>query len=327
MFAVLYPQLLFVLTCCLVVMVLSGGYVASAQVLHAQYRRGILGAFSCRSASLTGSGSDQCTVTLATAAGSRGYTVRLASNNAMVAVPATVVVPAGATNAGFTASVASVTSAQTVTLTASANGVSESFALQLNAAAAATVPTLSVSPTSVAFGNVTVNTAAELPVTLSSTGTAPVIINSATLTGSVFKLSGATFPVTLNPSLAVTLEVQFDPTAAAAETGQLTFQSNSSTDSTVAISVSGTGEAVLQHQVDLSWVAPSSSPVQITGYNIYRAPGGSTSYQQLNSSVVTQTTYLDSTVQAGSSYDYYVESVDSSGAQSAPSNQVAASVP
>jgi hypothetical protein len=320
-FAVLYPQLLFILTCCLGVVVLSGGYVA-----HAEYRRDVLGAFSCSSASLTGSGSDQCTVTLTMAARNGGYTVSLASNNAMVAVPATLVVPAGATNAEFTASVASVTSAQTATLTASANGVSKRFALQLNAAAA-TVPTLSVSPTSVAFGNVTVNTAMKLPVTLSSTGTAPVIINSATLTGSGFTLSGATFPVTLNPSLAVTLEVQFDPTAAAAATGQLTIQSNSSTNSTVAISVSGTGEAVQQHQVDLSWVVPSSSPVQITGYNIYRAPGGSTSYQQLNSSVVTQTTYVDSTVQAGSSYDYYVESVDSSGAQSAPSNEVAASVP
>ena len=324
MYAFLYPPLLFILTCCLGVVALSGGCVAHAQ--YAQYRRGVLGSFSCSSASLTGSGSDQCTVMLTTAAGSRGYTVKLASNNAVVAVPATLVVPAGATNAGFTASVASVTSAQTVTLTASANGVSESFALQLNAAAA-TVPTLSVSPTSVAFGNVTVNTAAELPVTLSSTGTAPVTINSATLTGSGFTLSGATFPVTLNPSLAVTLEVQFDPTAAAAATGQLTIQSNSSTNSTVTISVSGSGEAVQQHQVDLSWAAPSSSPVQITGYNIYRAPGGSTSYQQLNSSVVTQTTYVDSTVQASSSYDYYVESVDSSGVQSAPSNQVAASVP
>jgi hypothetical protein len=326
MFAVLYPQLLFILTCCLGVVVLSADYVACAQVLHAQYRRGDLGGFSCSSASLTGSGSDQCTVTLATAAGSHGYTVKWASNSAIVAVPAALMVPASATNAGFTVSVASITSAQTVTLTASANGISKSFALQLNPAAG-TIPTLSVGPTSVAFGNVIVNTAAELPVTLSSTGTAPVTINSATLAGSGFKLSGATFPVTLNPSLAVTLEVQFDPTAAAAATGQLTIQSNSSTNSTVTISVSGTGEAVQQHQVDLSWVAPSSSPVQITGYNIYRAPGGSTSYQQLNSSVVTQTTYVDSTVQAGSSYDYYVESVDSSGVQSAPSSQVAASVP
>ena len=103
--AVLYPRLLFMLICCLGVVALSGGYVA-----HAQYRRDVLGAFSCSSASLTGSGSDQCTVTLTMAAGSHGYTVRLASNNVMVAVPATLVVPAGATNAVFTASAASVTS-------------------------------------------------------------------------------------------------------------------------------------------------------------------------------------------------------------------------
>ena len=121
-FAVLYPQLLFILTCCLGVMVLSGGYAA-----HAQHRRDVLDAFSCGNASLTGSGSDQCTVTLTMAAGSRGYTVSLASNNAMVAVPAALVVSAGATNAGFTASVESVTSAQTVTLTASANGDSKAL--------------------------------------------------------------------------------------------------------------------------------------------------------------------------------------------------------
>jgi hypothetical protein len=32
-------------------------------------------------------------------------------------------------------------------------------------------------------------------------------------------MSGATFPVTLNPGLAVTLEVQFDPTAAGRRRG------------------------------------------------------------------------------------------------------------
>ena len=67
------------------------------------------------------------------------------------------------------------------------------------------------SPTSLAFGNVTVNTASTLPVTLTSTGTAPVTINSATLSGTGFTMSGATFPVTLNPTQSVTLNVQFDP--------------------------------------------------------------------------------------------------------------------
>jgi Abnormal spindle-like microcephaly-assoc'd, ASPM-SPD-2-Hydin len=113
-----------------------------------------------------------------------------------------------------------------VTLTASAGGVTKSFSLQLNAA----VATLTVSPTSLAFGNVTVNTQSMLPVTLTSTGTAPVTANSGTLTGTGFTMSGATFPVTLNPGLAVTLDVQFDPTATGAATGQLTIQSNSSTN-------------------------------------------------------------------------------------------------
>ena len=73
-------------------------------------------------------------------------------------MPATVVVPANASSAGFTATVSSVTTAQAVTLTASAGGVSKSFALQLNAA----VPTLTISPGSLAFGNVTVNTSSTL---------------------------------------------------------------------------------------------------------------------------------------------------------------------
>ena len=288
---------------------------------------GALSALSCSSASMTGSGSDSCTVTLTAAAGSGGLSVSLASSNAVATVPATLTVPANASSAGFTATVSSVTSAQAVTLTASAGSVSKSFALQLNAAVPTIAgPTLTISPASVAFGNVTVNTATTLPVTLTSTGMAPVTIDSAALTGIGYTMSGATFPVTLNPSLAVTLEVQFDPTATGAAAGQLTIQSNSSTNGTAVISLSGTAEN-MTHEVDLSWKAPSSSPVPIVGYNIYRSPGGSTAYQLVNSSVDSQTTYVDSTVQAGSTYGYIVESVDSSGVESGPSNEATATIP
>ncbi|MGB8536746.1 MAG: choice-of-anchor D domain-containing protein [Acidobacteriaceae bacterium] len=294
------------------------------QIPHSTRGFGVsLGALSCSSASITGSGSDNCIVTLTAAAKSKSL-ISLASNNAAVTVPATLLIPADATSAAFTASVSPVTSTQTVTLTVTAGRVSKTFALQLNAAAA-TVPTLSISPTSVAFGDVTLNTASTLSVTLTSTGTAPVTVNSATLSGTGFTMSGATFPVTLNPSLAVTLEVQFDPTAAGAATGRLTIQSNSSTNSTVAVSLSGTGETA-QHQVDLSWSAPSSSPVAIVGYNIYRSTGGSAAYQLMNSSVDAQTTYVDNTVQAGATYDYIVETVGSSGTDSVPSNEASASV-
>ena len=287
-----------------------------------------LSALSCISASVTEPGSDNCTITLTAAAGSGGLSVSLASSSSAVTVPATLLVPVNATSAGFTATVSSVTPAQAVTLTASARSVSRTFALQLNAAAAAGSQ-LTISPASLAFGNVIVNTPSTLPLTLNSAGTAPVIINSGTLTGSGYTMSGATFPVTLNPGLAVTLEVQFDPAASGAAAGQLTIQSNSSTNATSVVSLTGTGEnpASAPHQVDLNWSAPSSSPVPIVGYNIYRSTGSSSAYQLLNSSVDTQTTYVDNAVQSGLTYDYIVESVDSSGVESVSSNEAAATIP
>jgi fibronectin type 3 domain-containing protein len=139
-------------------------------------------------------------------------------------------------------------------------------------------------------------------------------------------MSGASFPATLNPGQAVTLSVQFDPTNAGAVTGQLTITSNSSIRPSAAISLSGTGETA-SHQVDLSWQAPSASSDPIAGYNVYRSSDGGSSYQRVNSSEVTQTTYVDTTVQGGQSYDFVVRSVDSSGVESAPSNMTSLTIP
>jgi fibronectin type 3 domain-containing protein len=60
---------------------------------------------------------------------------------------------------------------------------------------------------------------------------------------------------------------------------------------------------------------------------VYRSPSGASSYQELNSSIVTGTTYTDSTAQTGQSYDYVVESADVSGVESSPSNTASAEVP
>jgi hypothetical protein len=237
-------------------------------------------------------------------------------------VPASVTVAAGATTASFTATVSSVSTARTVTLTASANSVAKTFALQLGTAAA----TLSVNATSIAFGNVNLNTAATQSVTLSSTGTAAVTVSAAAASGTGFTISGGSFPVTLSPNQTATISAQFDPTVAGAATGQLTITSNSSTGSSTVVSLSGTGAAV-PYQVNLSWSAPASSSDPVAGYNVYRAPSGSTNYQQINSAAVTQATYVDSTVLNNLTYDYIVESVDSSGVTSSPSNMAAIPVP
>ena len=92
-----------------------------------------LSALSCKAASMTGSGTDSCTVTLTSEAPTGGVVVSLSSSNPAVTVPATVKVTKNNTSVKFTATVSSVATAQAVTLTASAGSVSETFALQLNA--------------------------------------------------------------------------------------------------------------------------------------------------------------------------------------------------
>jgi hypothetical protein len=113
-------------------------------------------------------------------------------------------------------------------------------------------PQLTVSAASLTFGNVTVNTTSTQPVTLTSTGTAPVTVNSGTLTGTGFASSGTTFPVTLNPGQTLTLNVQFDPTVTGAASGQLTIQSDSSTNSTAVVTLSGTGTSAASPQLTIS---------------------------------------------------------------------------
>ncbi|MGC1871379.1 MAG: choice-of-anchor D domain-containing protein [Acidobacteriaceae bacterium] len=279
-------------------------------------------ALSCSNATMAGTGTDTCLLTLSAPAPSGGLSVALTSSNPAVTLPAAVTVPANATSTGFTATVASVSSAQAVTLTASEGGVSRSFALQLNAATAA----LSINATSVAFGDVTLNTPATQSVILTSTGTVPVTVNAATVSGAGYTISGATLPITLNPGQTITLNVQFDPTVTGVATGQMTITSNSSSGGTADVALTGTGQAAT-HEVDLSWDAPSSSPDPVAGYEVYRSPSGSSAYQLINSSPDTQTTYVDTTVQSGLSYDYIVKSVDASGNESIASNMAAVTIP
>ncbi len=186
--------------------------------------------------------------------------------------------------------------------------------------------TLSIDATSVGFGSVALNTLATQTVTLTSTGSGSVTVSSATVTGTGFTLSGPTFPATLTSGHTATLGLQFDPATAGAATGLLTVKSNSSTTGTAVIALSGTGMAT-SYSVDLSWDAPSSSADPVAGYNVYRSLSGSSAYARLNSSLEAQTAYVDSTVVAGQTYDYIVESVDSSGVQSVPSSPVAVTIP
>jgi Abnormal spindle-like microcephaly-assoc'd, ASPM-SPD-2-Hydin len=285
-----------------------------------------LAGLSCTDSSLTGSGTDACTVTLSSAAASGGFTVDLASNNSAVSVPPSVTVTSGSSTAGFSATFSAVSTSQPVTLTASAGTVSKTFALELNA----NVATLTINASSIAFGDISLNTTATQSVTLTSTGAIPVIVSSVTISGTGFTFSGASFPLTLNStSPTSTLSVDFDPTTAGSATGELTVSSNSSINGTANISLTGTGVSSSgTYEVSVTWDPPSSSSDAVAGYNIYRSIGGESTYQLMGSVTSTALSFTDNNnIQNGQTYDYIVESVDGSGNESVPSNLASVVIP
>jgi hypothetical protein len=186
-------------------------------------------------------------------------------------------------------------------------------------------PQLTISAGSLSFGSVAVNTATTQTLTLTSTGTSPVTVKSAAITGVGFTIVGGGFPVTLNPTQTLTLQLQFKPTLAGAVNEHITISSNSTSGSTAAVALSGTGTAVA-HEVDLSWNAPTNSLDPVEGYNIYRSTG-SGSLVLMNSSPDSSVVYVDSTVVSGATYSYVVKSVDSSSVESVASNQVTVTIP
>lgn len=189
---------------------------------------------------------------------------------------------------------------------------------------------LSINSQNISFGDVILNSSSTQSIILTCAGTAPVTIIGSKLSGEGFTISGLVVPDTLSPGQSSTLTVQFLPATVGTVTGQLTLTTNSLTDPTVQIALTGAGTNQAQnqaYQVNLTWGAPSGSSDPIVGYEIYRSASGNTQYQLLNPSVDAQTSFIDSSVQSGSTYQYYVTTVDSSGAQSVPSNLAEVTIP
>ena len=83
--------------------------------------------------------------------------------------------------------------------------------------------------------------------------------------------------------------------------------------------------ATISHSASLAWTA-STSP-NIAGYNVYRSSTSGGPYTQLNSGLVTTTSYADGNVVAGQAYYYVTTAVDTSNNQSGYSNEALAKIP
>jgi hypothetical protein len=182
-------------------------------------------------------------------------------------------------------------------------------------------------PSSISFGNLTVQTTSSKNVTLSNTGNVNVTINGVTVTGSGFGFSDLTPGFSLAPQQQVIFQVWFKPSAKGAVSGKLTvLSSNLTSPLTMALSGDGTASTSppVQHTVTLKW-DPSTSVV--TGYHVYRAGVSGGPYSRLNSSLVGALSYPDSTVSSGATYYYVVTAVDNAGEESTYSNEIGATIP
>jgi hypothetical protein len=196
-----------------------------------------LSSLSCRSASITAPGTDPCMIMLNAPAPAGGQNVKLSSSTTALILPSAVTVPANTTSMEFSAQASSVISTKEATITASSGSVSKIFTLQLTVAE----PALTISATTLAFGDAVVNSALTQEVTMTSTGSSPLTISAVSLTGAGFTLTEVKYPLTLNPEQAAALEVHFDPDASGPVTGQLTITSNATPSGKVVIGLSGTG--------------------------------------------------------------------------------------
>jgi hypothetical protein len=179
---------------------------------------------------------------------------------------------------------------------------------------------LSVSPGTLALGNVTVGSSGTANGSVTASG-ASVTVTGASTNNSVFAIGGFSLPHTIAAGQSASFTITFSPTVAGSAGAILTFTSNGQPTTTTE-ALTGTGVAAATHSVALSW-SPSTS-ANISGYNVYRASYSSScgSFSKINSLLDTGTLYTDSLVKNGSSYCYATTAVDTGAVESGYSNIV-----
>jgi hypothetical protein len=182
---------------------------------------------------------------------------------------------------------------------------------------------LTATPSSIGFGDVSAGSQSFRSVTVTNTGAAGVSVGNVAIAGPGFSASGVPAGLTLAPGETVALSVTFAPAGAGAVTGKVTVVEQPFPH-TLGIALSGTGVTPSAHSVTLTWNASTSN---VAGYRAYRATSPSGPYAALSSSPNPQLRWTDSSVQAGTTYYYVVTAVTADSVESAYSNQAAAAIP
>lgn len=231
----------------------------------------------------------------------------------------TTIAPGGSTT--FTVAFApssAVAISGSVTLTT--NGTPSVLVIDLSGTGTAAALGLSVSATTLSFGNVSDGTSSSLPLTLKNTGNANLTVQEITVSGAGFSASGIANGTVMTAGQSLPLTVTFAPTSAGTVSGASLTITSQASNSPATVTLSGTG----MHVVKLQWVDTSTGSVT---YNVFRGTStGQEGPTPINPSPVTTTEYIDLNVSGGQSYFYTVEALTSSGT-SAPSTEVQVNVP
>jgi Abnormal spindle-like microcephaly-assoc'd, ASPM-SPD-2-Hydin/Protein of unknown function (DUF1573) len=106
-------------------------------------------------------------------------------------------------------------------------------------------PAISVTPSSVSFGSISIGSSNTQTMKVTNSGTGVLTISQISVAGSGFSSSGASLPISLNAGQSSNFNLQFAPTSAGAASGSASLVSNAP-GSPAVISLSGTGTAVSQ---------------------------------------------------------------------------------
>jgi hypothetical protein len=189
-----------------------------------------VGTDQSQSVTLTNSGGSSVSVTQASASGS-GFSV------SGLTLPLTLTAGQSTSFNVLFAPQAAGTVSGNVAITSNASNPTLNLPLSGAALAAGS---LTVDPTSVAFGSVQVGSSQQLSASLTNTGGTSVTVSNATVTGAGFTLSGLTLPVTLAAGKSTSMTVTFAPASAGSVTGSVTITSNAP-NPTLVVPLSGTG--------------------------------------------------------------------------------------
>ena len=200
----------------------------------------------------------------------------------------------------------------------SSNAPSPSLSVRLSGTGS-TTGKMTVSPSSINFGKVTIGTKKSQKGTVSAVN-GPVTVSAAHVSGTEFSVSGISFPFTLSAGHTASYTLTFAPTAGGSTSSTVTWRSSAS-NSPVHQYLTGSGT----HLVALTWRASTSR--HIVGYNIYRGHRSGGPYTKINTALDPNTHDIDYKVLAGTTYYYVVTAVNSRGRESVYSNQVKSVIP